>query len=268
MSGPNRSDWPIVVGGFYRSGTSLVRRLLDAHPRIYCGPEPAFFRDFTGDYVDDPLANIRFLQASRRLVPEADLMEIVGAAFVHLHERAAERAGKPRWADKDPMNTVHLADWERLLGDRWLFVHVVRNPLDTLASLREAGFPRTLPSDLETQIALWQRYARAGLAFAQEHPDRARRLPYEDLVRDPEPVLADLMGWLGESLDPSQLVLDPKRHQRGLEDAKARKATSIHTASVGRWPDMLSPEEASTIEAACAPLWAELLAPVDQGTGA
>ena len=268
MTAAERSDWPIVVGGFYRSGTSLVRRLLDAHPRIYCGPEPAFFRDFTGDYIDDPLANVRFLQASRRLVPESDLMEIVGAAFVRLHERAAEHAGKPRWADKDPMNTVHLADWERLLGDRWLFLHVVRNPLDTLASLREAGFPRTMPADLDAQIALWQRYTRAGRDFARRHPDRARQVRYEDLVRDPGPVLADLMAWLGESLDPGQLVLDPKRHQRGLEDAKARRATSIHTESVGRWHTLLSPEEAERIEATCGPLWAETLAAGEPGPAA
>ena len=49
----SRNTWPIIVGGCHRSGTSLVRRLLNAHSRIYCGPEVKFFRDFFKDERDD-----------------------------------------------------------------------------------------------------------------------------------------------------------------------------------------------------------------------
>ena len=35
----NFSALPIIVGGCFRSGTSLVRRLLNAHSRIFCGPD-------------------------------------------------------------------------------------------------------------------------------------------------------------------------------------------------------------------------------------
>src|SRR6266700_7471909 len=97
-----RSSWPIVVGGCHRSGTSLVRRLLDSHSRIHCGPEVKFFRDFYGDYFDDPLDHLRFTRSARSLLGEDELLEVVGRAFVLLHERAAHRAGKQRWADKVP----------------------------------------------------------------------------------------------------------------------------------------------------------------------
>ncbi|MGV8838302.1 sulfotransferase, partial [Cellvibrio sp.] len=45
---------PIIIGGFYRSGTSLVRRLLDSHSKIYCGPEVKFWPDLYADYKDGP----------------------------------------------------------------------------------------------------------------------------------------------------------------------------------------------------------------------
>ena len=35
---------PIFVGGLYRSGTTLMRDLLNSHPRIACGPESHLFR--------------------------------------------------------------------------------------------------------------------------------------------------------------------------------------------------------------------------------
>ncbi len=102
-----RRDWPIVVGGCHRSGTSLVRRILDAHPRIHCGPELTFFRDFYGDFRDDTLAHLRFARTARAVVPEDEALDVLGRAFVELHERAARRAGKPRWADKAPENVLY-----------------------------------------------------------------------------------------------------------------------------------------------------------------
>ncbi|MBI3997802.1 MAG: sulfotransferase [Armatimonadetes bacterium] len=55
ITGVSRKSWPIIIGGCPRSGTSLVRRILNAHSRIYSGPEVKFFRDFSGDYPNDPL---------------------------------------------------------------------------------------------------------------------------------------------------------------------------------------------------------------------
>ena len=82
---------PIIVGGFYRSGTSLLRRLLDSHSHIHCGPEVKFFKDFYGDYLEDGLAHVRLFSTGRSLgVAEEEMLTIFGSAFIALHERAAE----------------------------------------------------------------------------------------------------------------------------------------------------------------------------------
>jgi hypothetical protein len=46
MRGGGRSVWPIVVGACFSSGMTLVRRILNAHPRVFCGPKTAFFADW------------------------------------------------------------------------------------------------------------------------------------------------------------------------------------------------------------------------------
>jgi hypothetical protein len=253
-------DRPVIVGGFYRSGTSLVRRLLDSHTRIHCGPEVKFFRDFHADYLDveDPIAHLRFMSTARSLLPEHDLLEILGAAFVKIHERAALQAGKPRWADKTPENLVFLDEWQRLLGGDWIFLHVVRNPLDTLASVEEWGFPKSVSASQEDRIRLYVKYAEAGLRFAEESPDRYVRLSYEDLVADPEAVTRRLMASLGEAFHPEQLAINATPHQPGLEDPKAGLASEIHGESVGRWRRVLSDEAAETIAAATEGVWGKL----------
>jgi len=76
-----RNTWPIIIGGCHRSGTSLIRRILDSHSRIHCGPEVKFFRAFYEDCFDDPLRHLRFISSVRVLLPEDDLLEILGQAF-------------------------------------------------------------------------------------------------------------------------------------------------------------------------------------------
>lgn len=246
---------PIIVGGCHRSGTSLVRRILDAHSRIHCGPEVKFFRDFHDDYLEDPIRHLRFSTSARAVLPEEELLEVLGRAFVGLHERAAARAGKPRWADKNPENVLYLEEWRRLLGDGWVFIHVVRNPLDTLASFEEVKFPLTIPAELDARIALYKRYTQAGLDFGSLHPERYHRITYERLVERPEFVVSTLMAWLGEDYEPAQLDFNKLRHQKGLEDPKVEETITVHTESVGRWRQILTSSEAARISEECDALW-------------
>lgn len=259
---PAQNTLPIIVGGCYRSGTSMLRRMLNAHPRIYCGPEVKFFRDFYGDYVNDPIRHGRFLSSARRMLSDTVLLRVLGQSFVTLHKWAAARAEKPRWADKNPENVLYLEDWQQLLGDDWLFVHMVRNPLDTLASIKEAEFPRVIPPELDKRIEIYKRYTQAGLDFAERHPERYYRVVYEEMAEQPERVLSELMQWLGEELDPVQLDFNSANHQKGLEDPKVSHTTTVHSGSVGRWKELLTAEEADEITRECEPLWRQ----VSQGT--
>lgn len=251
-------DRPIVVGGCHRSGTSLVRRMLDAHSRIHCGPELKFFEEFFGEYTHDPLADLRFFRAARSIVPESELLDLAGRMLVALHGRAAERAGKTRWADKSPENILHLGEWARVLGEEWVFLHVVRNPLDTLASVKELGLPRTLPRSLEDRMDRYVRCVEAGLAFSILHPARSVRVVYEELAAAPDAVWPAVMCALGESFEPAQLRFNAVPHQAGLEDPKVAHSDTVHDRSVGRWRHLLSAEEALRIRAVCGPAWRRL----------
>jgi hypothetical protein len=258
MSTP-RNGWPIVVGGCHRSGTSLVRRILNAHSRIFCGPEVKFFRDFFGDYKDDPIRHLRFFPTARTVLHEDQLLSIFGKAFIDMHSRAAALAGKTRWADKNPENALYLAQWQHLLGAEWLFIHVVRNPLDTLASMKEARFPLSLPDTLEGRIEFYQRYTKAGLEFGKANPDRCYRLIYEKLVSAPDSVLPDLMAWLDEKFETVQLDFNRNKETgRGLEDRKIAATTEIHKESVGRWSSILNKRETKKIREATETLWAQI----------
>lgn len=233
---------PIIIGGFYRSGTSLLRRLLDSHHNIYCGPEVKFFKDFYGNYLKDDLAHARLFSTIRTMgLDERVLLEIFGKAFIKCHELAAKRSGKNRWADKNPENVLYLDQWYTLLDGKFFFINVIRNPLDALASLNEVGFKKAIPEDFNLKAALYKEYLEKTYAFLEQHPDISFTLRYEYLATNPRETLSALLEYLGESYDEAMLKEFFSHHrQAGIEDPKVAKTRSIHTNSIDRWKRDLS----------------------------
>ena len=55
---------PVILGGSQRSGTTLLRVMLDSHPRLACGPECSLL---TGGFLPHKLAK-RFDATDRKSV--------------------------------------------------------------------------------------------------------------------------------------------------------------------------------------------------------
>lgn len=249
------ADVPIIVGGCYRSGTSLARRLLNAHSKIYCGPEIKFFRDFYGEYFRDPLKHLRFFQTARSILPEGELLELFGATFVEMHNIAAQSHGKKRWADKNPENVFYLTEWSKLLGTGMVFLFIVRNPLDTLASIEEVQFSLTIPTSLDERIAMYRSFLTAGLNFVTANPKASFVLPYERLVSDTENSLGELLSWLGEPYEPLHLKFNRVFQQTGLEDPKASRMRNIYCSRIAAYRRVFEPCQTERIIEATSDLW-------------
>lgn len=243
-------DLPIIIGGFYRSGTTLARRLLDSHSRIHCGPEVKFLKDFHGDYIDDPLSHARLFQTARSYgLLDEQLLRIFGSALVEFHEAAARAAGKARWADKNPENALYLNDWKVILPAGFLFLHVIRNPLDALASLIEARFSKAVPREFQAKVELYRKFREAGSAYVRANPESSFEIAYEDIVSAPDRSLRALMDWIGESFEPSALEgLNRPERGSGIEDPKAGRHASPHADSIGRGKRELSRKQRQIAE--------------------
>ncbi len=233
---------PIIIGGFYRSGTTLLRRLLDSHSSIFCGPEIKFFKDFLGDYLHDELAHVRFFSTVRSLaLHEDELLSVFGNSYVHCLELAAKKAGKRRWADKNPENVLYLQQWRTVLKGQFHFVFVVRHPLDVLASLCEVGFEKTVPKEFSGKVETYGRFIEAGLKFIEENPGQCSLVKYEDLVNNPKETLCGLLSDIDEQFESGMLEDFYKPARRaGIEDPKVRLTTKVHSESVNRWRADLS----------------------------
>jgi protein-tyrosine sulfotransferase len=254
---PLGSSPPIFVVGCHRSGTSLLRRILDSHPNIACPPESKFLLPLT-DLIRDG-ASMRGLSSMG--YERDDVVRTVAAFASRFFEGYAAAAGKARWADKTPNYIERLSELWELFGPRAKLVIIVRNGLDVVYSLADGG--RHYPAiDSHVEEAggdrrigaahFWRDQNQRIEAFRGEHPDACHVLRYEELTIDPASVLRDMFRFLEEPWDPG--VMDYQRfpHHPGFEDPDVRKRRGIEPNS-GRFLAW-SPEVQRRVREACEPM--------------
>jgi hypothetical protein len=235
---------PIFIGGVGRSGTTLLRVMLDAHPNISCGPELKIL-PFIGQlhkvllgpwapsmcYYQNAPADVS--RHCRRLIE----------SFVETFRRVS---GKPRWAEKTPDNVLHMVSLGAIFPDAQ-FLHVIRDGRDVACSLVTMHWinPVTGQKAWHTQsITNAARYWRQVVEAAHRqaaHPSLAGRVlevRYERLVTEPERTLREVLEFLQEPWHDEVLHhdLQAQSHQPDPEESNTRQARgAVYRTSLGRW---------------------------------
>jgi amino acid adenylation domain-containing protein len=246
------NDEGIIILGHPRSGTTLLRRLLDGHSRIASPPETHILSacarfletEETSQGIDlGVLSGLNFAG----FPDQQALEELRDFAFSFLR-RYADSQGKPRWAEKTAFDVFHTEKIEQLCGGNTRFICVVRHPLDVAISTKEfcdsmGIYPSVLHSYIQADPQPIRAFARSWLdvankldALCKRHPDRSTLVRYEDLVASPEGVLSKLLAFLGEDYEPTMLERGlAGESQLGFGDHKSYSSNSVYDTSLARW---------------------------------
>lgn len=249
MADRSRFQGPLFIVGMPRSGTKLLRDLLNGHPAIgipeaeteflpelaRTWPEhgdlrtPAAWTRFTARMADS--AYFVYLREERGLALDAEAwrqacprFDLAGVfeGLCRLHGRASEDGV---WGDKSPGYIAHLG----LLRALWpgcRLVHIVRDARDHVLSMRKAW-----GKDPVRAAVRWQRRVAAADAELASWGEDALTLRYEDLVRDPEASLRAACELVELDFRPGMLAL--ARPSENLGDTAGR--TSVVASNVEKW---------------------------------
>jgi hypothetical protein len=248
------------IVGFQRSGTTLLRVMLDAHPDIaipldtvglwdrYERMLPAYGSLSSGDgrrrIIQDLLKEERILLWKEPFTEE-EISErwpdLTYPGLIQAFYRAyADRRGKRIWGDKDPGNMVRIDQLNRWFPDS-LIIHIIRDGRDACLSQmkQDFGFENLLECAAGWREEVqWVR--RMGQLLG---PARYREILYEALISDPAAELQELCGFLGITYDPAMLayhqsvdraVPEEKRHVWPLIAAPPVKDNA------GRWKEQMT----------------------------
>jgi protein-tyrosine sulfotransferase len=258
---------PVFVLCCGRSGSTLLRFLLDTHPDLACPPEtrlPAMSAQMASVWSQlqgTPLVAER--PGGWPVIGEPVLAGIRSTMDLMIGSYLARR-GKRRYCDKS-LNTAEHADMLLRVFPGATFICLYRHPMDVIASGIEAcpwglngfGFdPYAAVSPGNTVLALarfWASHATATLAVEERLPERCHRVRYEDLVADPEGTADGIFQFLGVPSAPgiSEACFSTERERLGPADYKIWHTSRISADSLGRgWSipvGLIGPEVTATI---------------------
>jgi Sulfotransferase family len=253
---------PVIVLGVGRSGTTLLRVMLDRNSEIAI-PYESFFvtplahRHGSRPNLDDFLDDLgRFYQLYEWGISADDVRPrlregmTTGQAIAAVFEVYAEHEGKPRWGDKTPLYMQHLPLLERLFPDA-LWVHLVRDGRDaalSFLSLPEGFSGKTwaLPRTAARFAARWRTELLAARRLGTHVGGRYLELRYEDLVTEPERELRRVCEHASLPWEPGML------DYAGTSDVASmpehRNLAQPPTPGLRDWRSQMSREDALAFE--------------------
>lgn len=202
MMNNNKNQVPIFIVGCPRSGTTLLRLILDSHPHISCGPETKFLVDFN-KIVNQYWSTVKLFSFDKLYWyhKTADF-------FNSFQQEYLEKRGKKRWAEKTPAYTMNL-DFINFLFPNCQIVHIIRDGRDVVASHRSRwGYKSSIKA-----ITRWSQYITYARNFGKTiTPDRYIEIRYEALICQTETTLKTLFEYLNEPWDSIVLRYDQVDH--------------------------------------------------------
>jgi Sulfotransferase family len=271
-------DRPVFIGACPRSGTTLLRGMLDMHPELSvpretrfvleAWPERVSFGDLRKETNRHRLARWiievrpgfkklgldREATFERLLWARPTLGSLLGTPLV----MRAEAEGKPRWGDKRPSYAARMhVVWSCFPSA--LFVNVVRDPRACVASMRRLGWWK---GGVVPAIELWERSVttvnrwRSRLA-----DDQLLEVKFEDLVADPRATLARVVQFAGLASGDDVIAQMLRYSERGEPlDQKYHALLSVppDPTRTTAWQEDLKPAEIALVESATGSLMSEL----------
>lgn len=266
----------VFIVGCPRSGTTLLQRLVNAHPQIAITPEthwiPRFFEGRKGltpeGMVAPKLISLLVEQPrfTRLDVGQEELMAMIAgrrpvsysSLVTAIFDSYGKAQGKPLVGDKTPgyvrrIHTLHT------LWPEARFVHLIRDGRDVYLSMRhrpmhrlKAGVFDTWADEPGLTAALWwELNVRAGRGAASSlGPGQYYELRYESLVAGPRQECEALCAFLGVPYDDTMLSFNKIETNK-----RARRPV---TPGLRDWRTQMPAQDLERFEAAAGELLDEL----------
>ncbi len=264
---PINTDRPIFIVSSPRSGSTLLRLILDAHPNIAIPPPGYLFnmiypylysygdlnkKENFAELIEDILEapTIKKWKCNLNI---ASIISNVGecsfkGVYEYLHVIYMNQQGKIRWGNKSPRNVHFISDIKELFPKAQI-IHLLRDGRDVAIDIADADF---WPHSLWGGAQRWQECVRAARIFSRElDSDSYMEVRYESLCQSPESVLRQVCEFIGETFAPEILAHHESSSTRSWSQDKTHQATAkpITTEYVGMYKRRLNQHDRQALEA-------------------
>jgi len=241
----SESKSPIFIVGFPRSGSTLLERILDAHPDIVGTGEDSVFNGMLGEIRDGVVqASLSGSFENVKSVVDRFAAKVVQETkdrWLEL-ERNSQReieigSSQPkRFVDKMLTNYMNIG-FIHMLFPKALILHISREPMDVLFSCFKHDFPPgnlDYTSEFKSLAQIYRNYRDIMDHWDEELPGRVVHIRYEDIVNDMAGISKSLISLTGLDWDDSVLSFHTTKYVTNTHSATQVKRP-IYSDSIQSW---------------------------------
>jgi hypothetical protein len=281
-------DRPLFICGHPKSGTTLLRAILDSHPQLIVYPDETFYfrgllpeiktlsteeksalaeryllHFFSSDQttvnenvesdanLNSYLRYAKTCNAMRQILTPTDYHhdgDLLSAAILAFGQVYNRLSSETLYWVEKTPYNEHYTNYIYNWWPEARCIHVVRDPRDNYATYHR----KHKRLNVEEFAQSWNASLSAGLQNRQVYgKNHYRLIRYEDLTQNPEESLQEIIAFLG--IRDHDLLRKPTNN--GVPWAGNSmfndKFTGISSKPTGRWKLILSPGEVNVIEAVC-----------------
>ncbi len=217
------NDRPIFIGGLDRSGKTILRLALSAHPNLSLTRRtymwPRFYQRFGDlsqkDNFERCLSALMKQKTIRQFMPDeisirrefARAEPSYALLFALFHRQFAERIGKPRWGEQAGLIEKYTpAILEAFPAAR--IIHMVRDPRNRGEEILNSSPPAMRAGKIGQLTSSWLYSARLALHHQSAYPQNYKVVNYERLLSRPQETLIDICAFVGEDFIPEMLTFE------------------------------------------------------------
>ena len=223
-------DAAIFIVGRPRSGSTLVEQMLASHPAVEGTSELPYVGHLARRLVGRMAGELHPEHVRALREQPASAWRALGQDYLR-RASAHRHSGRPRFIDKKPANVLHLGLIRAMLPDAAI-VDVRRHPVANAWSMYSAYGRGALA--LEELGHYYRHYLRLVAHVQRLQPGRVLTLHYEALVREPEPVLRQLLAHLGLPWDEACLRFHENPRQV-LTPSSEQVRRPLGTQAIDHW---------------------------------
>jgi hypothetical protein len=246
-----------------RSGSTLLRSMLDAHPSVMIPLESRFIQFLYYNFpAKGPWTSKTALQALDALesgfeplnLQRDSLLEEIErlrsglnlsrfCKLIYLHTRSEYEKEKIRiLGDKNPRYSFFIPQLHKLFPEA-KFIHLVRDYRDNIVAVQRAGKLIRESGNPYFALGRWRLYNRQVLKYQEKNPDSFQRVHFEELIRNPKLVMQKLCRFLDVDYYPGMLDYHKQLGRNFEEQSFSQLHKSLRTpfdpSKIGEWKGLL-----------------------------
>ncbi|USN99577.1 MAG: sulfotransferase [Phycisphaeraceae bacterium] len=251
------------VIGPMRGGTTLLRKVIDAHPRLTSPAETWFLLPLLGLWSGQGGAgSYPPKQIAAAIRSHLNQQQYIDAcrAFAGSFYASTLPEQSAVFVDKTPPY-MDIAGSLPVLFPEARFLVLCRDPRGTLWS--RVSWQHTRPEPVEHTIRGVAKHVQIQAAFYKQCADRSMLVSYERLCTQPADEAARICAFLGVERCDAMVEYGEAAHHEGYGDEKSRQHRRPHGDSLRRWEGKLPDAAQGELARQCTPEALELLGHAD-----